>query len=129
MDEQLATWRDKAKVIVTIAPLYGKRSLAMNGFFHAYLFPQIREGLIAKGWNPEEVTIAIVKEYMKSMFLKQEIVNNETGEIMTRIRGTREMNKPESWEFCERCVRWASENLGVTLMMPGEQSEIDLKNE
>ena len=127
MNSCLVNWRDKSKVIVTIAPLYGQRSLAMNGYFHAYLFPQIREGLIAKGWNPEEVTVGIVKEFMKSMFLKQEIVNEETGESMTMIRGTHELNKPESWEFSERCVRWASENLGVALLMPGEQSMLNIE--
>jgi len=127
MDEQLATWKENAKVVVTIAPLYGKRSLEHNGYWHAYLFPQIREGLIAKGWNPEEVTVLIVKEFLKSMFLKQEIINDETGEIMSIVRGTHELNKPESWEFSERCIRWASENLGIVLLMPGEQSMLNIE--
>lgn len=126
MKDELSLWKNHIKLIITIAPLYGKRSLEMNGYWHGYLFKEIRNGLIDKGWNSEEMTMETVKEFMKSMFLKQDMVNTETGETMTRTRGTHELNKPESWEFSERCVRWAAENLGIVLLMPGEQAELEI---
>ena len=125
MTEQLTSWKD-GKLVITISPLYGRRSLEMNSYWHGYLFKEIRHGFIDKGWPPEEMTNEVVKEYMKSLFLKQDIINENTGETMSRIRGTHELNKPESWEFAEHCVRWAAENLGIVLLMPGEQSSLNM---
>jgi N-acetyl-beta-hexosaminidase len=120
-------WPEGKKVILTITPMYRQRTIQQNSYMHGYLFPRCREGFIGKGWNPDEVTNTVVKEYLKKRFLSVEIANEETGEVMSRIRDTSELTTIEMSEFWDQCIQFAAEDLHIVVFLPGEQTEFDFE--
>jgi len=109
---------------VTIEKKYRKRSLQQNAYLHGYLFPAVRELRIESGYRPHEMTLQIVKDDLKKMFLKTTIINEKTGEYIERVKHTSELTTVETMEFISAIHQWAAEYFGVKLLMPNEQTEM-----
>jgi hypothetical protein len=114
---------DGAKVTVTIAKRYNKRSLAQNSLFHAYV------GILADEFGYDKDTM---KELIRLKWLKEtlydpndnEMVDTTTGEIMFRLRSTTELNTMEMAELTEEIRIWAMQGWNIVLPLPGEQEEL-----
>lgn len=120
-------WPEGKKVVVTITPLFKQRTIQQNSYMHGYLFPRIQEGFVEKGWSPEEVTPSVVKDFLKKRFLTTEITNENSGEIIYRVRDTSELSTTEMSEFWDQCIRFAAEELHIVVLLPGDQTELDFE--
>lgn len=98
------------------------RSLEQNGLMHVY-FTEIA---LETG-----LTMQKVKDMMKKEFLTvdvengygEKVINPVTGQVMTRVMDTSELNTLEAFEFCEK-VKLFVQDFGIYLKNSNEQNEL-----
>lgn len=64
-------------------------------------------------------------EVLKFRSLKEEVVNEKTGEVFTRIKSTRELSKEDMSEYIDGIIRWAAESLHIICPLPNEKFKIN----
>lgn len=97
-----------------------KRSTNQNAYIHGVLFPEVMNGLREAGFD-EVKTPEDAKVVCKSLFLKRNLVNKETGEVIEFIKDTHELTTVEMGEFIEDVIRWGSEYLNYQIPYPNEK--------
>lgn len=112
----LSHWEGK-RVEITIQKLSSKRSLQQNRLWWLYVTILSKE----LGYNKEEL-----HEVLKFKFLKRERVIEKTGEVFEYIESTTKLNKSDFADMVSDLIRWASQDLGIVLPLPGEQIEVEL---
>lgn len=111
-------------IVLTIEKRKNKRSNPQNAFFHGVVLPLVYHGLKDLGHT---MPLADVKDLLKLKFLKVPIfVNDETGEITEKIKGTSELTTTEFMEFVAGIQKWAAENLGIDIPDPNENLKLDI---
>lgn len=108
------------KYLVKIDP-FKKRSLPQNAYLHGVLIPAFRQGLNNVGYD-EVDSDHKAKEVLKNIFLKTQIVNHETGEVLEYVRNTSDLTTTEMNDLFERVWKFCAENLGTVILSPGSQS-------
>lgn len=67
-----------------------------------------------------------VKELLKGMFLRREVVDPTTGEVFTLIGETHRLTKAEMADFITQCIAYAAEPpLGLTIVIGPEDEMAD----
>lgn len=99
-----------------------KRTNPQNRYLHGILIPEFRKALLSVGYNIR--TDAQAKEVIKAMFLKRQITNEDTGEVVEYIAPTSGLNKEEMGELIDEVIRFAAENMSYVIPYPGEQLTI-----
>jgi hypothetical protein len=99
-----------------------KRSLPQNAYFHGPVLDLVKDVLRECGWNWIK-TKGDAKKWLKNEFLKVEMLNEKTGELMPIVRDTHELTTLEFNEFLEDIARWLGE-LGIELPPPGGQQSM-----
>ena len=62
-----------------------------------------------------------VHDYMKYKFLKEPVVNEDTGEVLyERINSTTDLSTAEFNNYIEVVRKWAAENLDIYIPDPNE---------
>lgn len=108
---------------LTVSKRKKERSIQQNSYYWAAVIPITKQGLIDAGY--QNIGIAEVHQLLKGMFLKKEIVNEATGDILTLAGSTAELSTVEFLEFIEKIATWLAEYLNVILPEPGQQIEIE----
>lgn len=111
------------EVLITIEKKKSKRSSPQNRYLHGPVLDIIRQGLLDAGFN-EARSKDWVKDLVKFKFLKYEVVNEHTGEIITAVRGTSELTKSEFNDFIADLTQWCAEFLNVQIPEPNEQTSL-----
>lgn len=107
---------------VTIKP-NKRRSLRQNAYYHAVVCVMVAEGLRNIGYR-EVRDGEDAHGVLKSLFLKKKEINEETGEVLTEREGsTKKLTTGEMEEYLDRVRQWAVEYLGISIPLPGQQSE------
>jgi hypothetical protein len=58
---------------------------------------------------------------LKQKFLRETIVNKDTGEVIgERLRSTTELNTAEFSEYVEKCAAYLADMFGVVVHLPGD---------
>ncbi len=107
----------KGKYFLHLEKIYRKRSLNQNAYYWAVVVPIVKDGLFDVGYK---LSLEQTHEYLKNEFLKQEITNEQTGEIKVINRSTTELKTVEFMEFIDSVIQWAAEYLSVKIPMPDE---------
>jgi len=107
------------KIVVTKHK--AKRSLSQNAFYHACVVPVLQQGLKDIGHN---YSLTTVHEMMKAKFLREDILLNEHGEYITRIKSTTELNKEQFGEYIEQISVWSIEYLNTVIPAPNTQTSL-----
>ena len=94
-----------------------KRSNQMNRLLWAY-HTILSHHL---GYSKEEI-----HEIVKMKFLKREIINEKTGEVLEYLKSTAELTKSEFAELIEQYRQWSSQIFDCYLPEPLEQLNTDL---
>lgn len=97
-----------------------KRSNQANRYYWFMLTHYVQPGLYDAGWSDIK-TKDDAHIFVANMFLKVKMVNENTGEIMERVRSTTELSKEETSVYWEEIWRWSAEYLGVVIPAPNEQ--------
>ena len=117
---------DQSKVTIEVKSRRNPRSLPQNNLFHAYC------AIIAEETGN---SLEVVKSTLKKMFAVRswldsegnEIINKETGEVLTYIQDTSQMSTIEMSELTENTRVFAMEWFGIYLAMPEEQQTFKFK--
>jgi len=114
---------DGKSVEIVIQPKKKTRSNQQNRFYWSVVVALIKEGFVNMGH--EDVTAEDVHSFLKSRFLSKEIVNNDTGEIVNIPTGTSNLSTTDFMTFIDKCMKFASEYLGVVIPEPSSQTMIN----
>jgi len=106
---------------VTLENARGKRSLNQNAYYRACVIPILQQGIAELGHKFSRDT---VHEMMKAKFLTEDIPLNDSGEFITRIKSTTELNKEQFGDYIDQINAWGIEYLGVTIPPPNTQTEL-----
>lgn len=96
------------------------RSNQQNAYYWSGVIPTIKEGLKEIGYR-EITTNEQTHELMKFMFLKKQIVNENTGEVLETIGSTAKLTTIEFMEYIDRIAQFAAEYLSIELLPPNTQ--------
>lgn len=122
--DHIARLKD-GEYVVEIKKYKKPRSLSQNAYLHGVLIPCFRDALYEAGYD--DITLAQVKQHLKTKFLTREIINKETGEILTYVQDTSDLNTEEMGIFFEQVWKYAAEDLNYTIPSPGSQSSLILE--
>jgi hypothetical protein len=87
------------------------------------MLPIIKDALREAGWN-EIKTIEDAKDFVKVKFLKYDLVNEETGEVVMMFRNTSALTKLQFMELVTDVQIWLLDYFNIDLPLPGEQSKM-----
>lgn len=112
---------------ITIQKNFRKRTTPMNAFLWGIIYPIVMKGL----WDVGIVTdIDGVHSYLKSRFLKEEAVNEKTGEVIEIIKSTASLSTTEMQEYWIQIREFSNDFLGVFIPEPDQNYfETKLKTE
>lgn len=92
------------------------RSNDQNGWLWGCIYPMLLEALIDAGW--EFVNVDQVHEFFKSLMTNEQVVNKETGEIVTFPSSTASMDTVAFSAYCESLRKYGKEYLNVDIPDP-----------
>lgn len=96
------------------------RSNPQNRYYWSCVLQLVKDGLKEVGYR-EIDTVESVHDLMKYMFLKKQITNEQTGEVIETIGSTTKLSTLEFMEYIDRIAQFASEMLGVVVPPPNTQ--------
>jgi hypothetical protein len=98
-------------------------SREQENFRWGVLYPEILQGLREMGWS-EVRNKDDVHDIIKALFLKKDIVNEGTGEVITIPDTSRNLSVEQEQQLQEDIRLWAAEFLSIQLSEPNEQKTI-----
>lgn len=122
ISDAVAAFEDK-EITITIAKKSKKRSNEQNAYLWGVVYPIVKNGLKDAGYN--NVSTEQVHELLKSMFIKEDLVSESTGEVMTIVGRSSELTTSQFMEYLEDIKQFAAEQLNCYIPDPNEQSELN----
>jgi polyhydroxyalkanoate synthesis regulator phasin len=114
-------------VKVTVEKWKKQRSLNQNAYYHGSLIVQVIDALVNSGYPRSELSAEIVHDMLKAKFLKKDIVNEQTGEVLRVIVSTSSLTTTEFMDYIDDIARWMAEYLNTVLILPNEQSTLNFE--
>lgn len=102
---------------------YNKRSDSQNRYYFGIVVPLVQEGIKHLG---HQLTKEETHDFLKSRFHSQEIVNEDTGEVIHIPRSTTIMNKERFSEYIGEIQRFSAEFLNIVIPDPGQQMMMEV---
>lgn len=110
------------EVVVTVEKRKKKRSSPQNRYYHGCVIPSLRHAMEAKGCLIQ--SNEIVHLLCKFKFLKGEIVNTATGEVIPTIGSTTKLSTLDFENYLEQIRAYAASEYDCVIALPNEQTEI-----
>jgi hypothetical protein len=110
------------EVTVTVEKRQTERTVQQNRYYWGVIIPLIRNALRDAGYRATKDTAHRV---IKHLFVQEELVNEQTGELITFTGATSALSKEEFMVLIERIHQWAAEEFGLNIPDPYEQTEIE----
>ena len=105
--------------ILTVTPNRKTRSNQQNAYLWGVVYPAVLFGLQDAGW---EITHEEqVHEYCKQAFAAREVINKDTGEVLSLPSSTARMQTAEFNVYVDKIKAFAFEYLNVTIPEPNEE--------
>ncbi len=102
------------------------RSNDQNGWLWGCIYPILLDALIDAGW--EFVSVNQVHEFFKNRITTQDVVNHDTGEIVSFPQSTADMNTVQFSTYCEKLREYGREFLNVEIPNPDKYWRTHEKN-
>ena len=116
--EQLRNLPD-GEHLITIAPYRKTRSNQQNAYLWGVVYPAVLFGLQDAGW--EIIDEEQVHEYCKQAFAAREVINKDTGEVLSLPSSTARMQTAEFNVYVDKIKAFALEYLNITIPEPNEE--------
>lgn len=120
--EAIASFEGK-EITLTISKKSKRRSNDQNAYLWGVVYPIVKNGLKEIGYN--QITTEQVHELLKGTFVKEDIVNELSGEVKTITGHTSSLTTSQFMDYLAQIKQFASEELGCYIPDPNEQSEIN----
>ena len=95
------------------------------GYLFACVYPLFLRAAIDFGWE-DFTSVDDIDTFCKSMFANKEIINRQTGQIMSVPGLKRDMTTTEMSAFTNQVRDYAAENFGCYIPEPETQIKIEL---
>jgi len=102
----------------------GSEGYGQNGYYWKIIVPEFCEGW--QDLTGEQIKSKEAHEKLKMYCNYKEIVNYETGEVLTLGLSTATLSTVEFDDFCDRCRKFIFEWMGKNIPLPNEQAELEL---
>jgi hypothetical protein len=119
-DEIKRLFKIGTRCLVTVEKVSKKRSNQQNRYYWLVI-RIIKDELNNQGWN---LTDKDVHEMMKLRFLKTDIINLSTGEVLSMLKSTSALTTTEEMEYITDVCVYGRENLGCIIPEPNEQTQL-----
>lgn len=96
------------------------RTSPQNAYYWSGVLPLVRDGLKEIGYR-EIQTNEQTHDLMKARFLKINVVNEITGEVLESIDTTTKLSTIEFSDYIDRIAQFAAEYLGINIPPPNTQ--------
>lgn len=104
---------------ITITPNRKTRSNQQNAYLWGIVYPAVLFGLQDAGW--EIIDEEQVHEYCKQAFAAREVINKDTGEVLSLPNSTARMQTAEFNVYVDKIKAFALEYLNITIPEPNEE--------
>ena len=121
--KSVLTANEGMTVDVTISKRKNKRSNDQNAYYWGVVVPIIQNCILDQ-WG-EIVGIEYVHEFLKNNCNYIEVANEDTGEVLRRVKSTTENTTITQEDFHSKCRKLASDFFNTEIPLPNE--EITLK--
>jgi len=109
-------------IISAITKAKKKRSNPQNAFYWGVIVPIVKNGLLEIGYK---LTNERTHDFLKERFLKEDLVNETTGEIMGTVsKSTSSLTTSQFMDYMAEIQQFSAEYLGVQIPEPNEQLTI-----
>lgn len=108
---------------VTIEKFRRNKSQSQLGYLFGAVYPLLWKLLLDAGWEFE--SIAEVDAFCKKQFANREIVNRNTGEVISIPELKRDFKTVDMMTYIEKIRDYAAEYLGGYIPSPEEQTQIN----
>ena len=105
--------------VITITPNRKTRSNQQNAYLWGIVYPAVLFGLQDAGW--EITDEEQVHEYCKQAFAAREVINKDTGEVLSLPNSTARMQTAEFNVYVDKIKAFALEYLNITIPEPNEE--------
>lgn len=105
--------------IFTVTPNRKTRSNQQNAYLWGIVYPAVLFGLQDAGW--EIIDEEQVHEYCKQAFAAREVINKDTGEVISLPNSTARMQTAEFNVYVDKIKAFAFEYLNITIPEPNEE--------
>lgn len=105
--------------VITITPNRKTRSTQQNAYLWGIVYPAVLFGLQDAGW--EIIDEEQVHEYCKQAFAAREVINKDTGEVLSLPNSTARMQTAEFNVYVDKIKAFALEYLNITIPEPNEE--------
>lgn len=105
--------------VITITPNRKTRSNQQNAYLWGIVYPAVLFGLQDAGW--EITDEEQVHEYCKQAFAAREVINKDTGEVLSLPNSTARMQTAEFNVYVDKIKAFALEYLNLTIPEPNEE--------
>lgn len=105
--------------VITITPNRKTRSNQQNAYLWGIVYPSVLFGLQDAGW--EIIDEEQVHEYCKQAFAAREVINKDTGEVLSLPSSTARMQTAEFNVYVDKIKAFALEYLNITIPEPNEE--------
>lgn len=112
----------KGRYRITVDKLRNSKSQPQLGYYYACVLPLSWKALTEAGWEFESEEE--VEAFWKDKFAEKEIVNRNTGEVMTIPALKRDMTTTEMMTYVDSIRNYCAEYLGAVI--PDPETQINL---
>ena len=105
--------------VITITHDRKTRSNQQNAYLWGIVYPAVLFGLQDAGW--EIIDEEQVHEYCKQAFAAREVINKDTGEVLSLPNSTARMQTAEFNVYVDKIKAFALEYLNITIPEPNEE--------
>lgn len=117
---------DNQRVWVTIEKYYRKRSVSQNNVLHWYLQEISDETGHERDWLKDFFAKKYLTEDLRHAETDEILCDPETGEVLTRVRSTTELNTVEFNEYTEKIRMYANDFFNLQLPLPDQNAKLKL---
>lgn len=121
MLEALRTHFKGKEVTINISEKKKQKSSPQNKYYWGVIIPIVQEGMREIG---EPIDKSRVHDMLKGMFLYEEVVNKDSGEILKVPRDFKDLSTIEFSEYKDNIQQWAAEWLHIVIPNPNEQTNL-----
>jgi hypothetical protein len=110
---------------ITIEKATKKRSNQQNRFYYGVCLPLLQKGLHDATGEVRDINSIHYQIVLPLLSPKREIVNTQTGEIITEHLTSSQMTTSEFMDFIVNIQKWSAEFLQVDIPNPNEQTTLN----
>lgn len=101
---------------VNVKKVRKPRSNDQNAWLWGCIYPMLLDGMIDAGW--EFANVEQLHEFFKAQMTADQVVNRETGEVVTFPSSTAKMDTVTFSTYCEKLREYAREYLNIDIPDP-----------